>query len=80
MHTHSSQNVGGCLVQWIGLQKAYVAVARKLAVLLHRLWVTRHGSVQLPVECEAQTRLTLECLAGMAPDRRLNHPETPFTA
>ena len=28
------------LVQRIGLQKARVAVARKLAVLLHHLWVT----------------------------------------
>ncbi len=40
----------------------------------------RHGSVQLPAECDAQPRLTMECVAGMAPGRRLNHPETRFTA
>ena len=40
----------------------------------------RHGSVQLPAEHDAQTRLAMECVAGMPPGRRLNHPETRFTA
>jgi hypothetical protein len=32
-------------------KRAIVAVARKLAVLLHRLWVT--GEVYVPLRCEA---------------------------